>query len=132
MKKTLFKALTLVIAGEKPRWLKGLPKYDLMGGNTIINCLETADNIVPIDVETLCQYIGKQDKNGADIFEGDNLRFVHKLGNRTVAEILTVYYDEGTAGYMLGKNGCGLPVAMFNVADSEIVGNENDIKIVNP
>ena len=82
--------------------------------------------MINIDPKTLCQAIGRTDKKGKEIFEGDKLSFTHKHGKQTVIETLTVYYDELTASYMLGKKGCGLPLYMFNVIDSEVVGNIYD------
>ena len=127
MKKILFKAICREDKhlGIARGWVFGLPA--LGGRSSKIGAMEiSSDEMVDIDRKTLCQAIGRTDKKGKEIFEGDKLCFTQKLGKKTVMETLTVYYDEGTASYMLGKNGCGLPVSMFNVIDSEIVGNIYD------
>ena len=121
MKKILFKALSR----EYEEWVFGLPAYKFRS-DKIVSIETSTDAIIDVDPKTLCQAIGRTDKKGKEIFEGDKLCFMQKLGKKTVMETLTVYYDELTASYMLGKNGCGLPAYMFNLIEGEIVGNIYD------
>ena len=69
-----------------------------------------------VDSETVCQYTGRTDRNGRQIFERDIL----KIGN----EFYTVVWDEDMAGYTLAQ--CG--VSMFSFGgffeeDMEVAGN---------
>ena len=121
MKKILFKAKSCY----DDKWVFGLPAYRYRSKK--VGSIETSsDDFFDVDPKTLCQAIDRRDKKGKEIFEGDKLSFTHKHGKQTVIETLTVYYDELTASYMLGKNGCGLPISMFNLIEGEIVGNIYD------
>ena len=122
--KTLFKALTKTGPNEA-KWVQGLPTFDYDGSKKI-NGIDTGKEYFPILPETLCQAVGKLDKTGKDLFEKDRVRFSRKIGKETITEELTVFFDEDTSQLVVGKQGALLPLHMYNVAEGEIFGNEND------
>ena len=91
--------------------------------------IETENDYFDIIPETLCQATGKTDKFGDNLFEGDIIQFIHKLGKDTVRETVTVYYSEQSASFMLGVKDCLLPFGMFNVNEGQIIGNIHDDKL---
>lgn len=122
--KLLFKALTRT--GPKEfKWVKGLPTYDYEKTCKITG-IDTGKEYYPIAPETLCQASGRLDKNGKEVFDKDRLKFIHKAGKQTIEEELTVYYDENSTQFTIGKKGCLLPLHMYKTEEAEILGNEND------
>ena len=124
--KPFFKALTKETATSF-KWIKGLPTYDCDGSGKITG-MDTGKEYRPIISETLCQSIGKLDKKGQEVFERDILKFTRKFGEQTIEEELTVYFSEELSQFVVGKNGCLLPLSMYNVAEGEVIGNENNEK----
>lgn len=118
--KLLFKALTK-IGKDEFKWVQGLPTYDYDKKKQITG-LDTGTEYFPIIPETLCQATGKLDKNGKDVFNKDRIKFVHKVGK--IEEVLTVYYNEESAQYVVGKSGCLLPLSMYKTEEGEIIDNE--------
>ena len=127
--KILFKALTKK-GNDLFEWVKGLPTYDYDGSQKITG-MDTGKEYYPIMPETLCQAVGKIDKKGQDVFEKDRLRFIHKVGKKTIEEELTIYFDKGSSQYVLGKDGFLLPLHMYKVEEGEVVGNENNDNFIN-
>lgn len=127
MKKELYKA----ISEETQEWVFGLPCYgqERYGQESEIIGIETENDYFDIIPETLCQATGKTDKFGDNLFEGDIIQFIHKLGKDTVRETVTVYYSEQSASFMLGVKDCLLPFGMFNVNEGQIIGNIHDDKL---
>ena len=99
--KLLFKALTKNGPDEFV-WVKGLPVFDY-NGNCKVTGLDTGKLFYNIVEETICQSIGKIDKNGREIFIKDRLKFVRKLGKQEIVEELTVYYSEETSQVVVGN-----------------------------
>ena len=126
--KLLFKALTK-IGKDEFKWVQGLPTYDYEKTKKITG-IDTGTEYFPILPETLCQATGKLDKNGKDVFEKDQLKFVHKVGK--IEETLTVYFNESAAQYVVGKSGCLLPLSMYKPEEGEVIGNELDETYLKP
>ena len=122
--KIFFKALTKK-GNDVFEWVKGIPTYDYDGSKKITG-MDTGKEYYPIIPETLCQALGKIDKKGQDVFEKDRVKFVHKVGKKTIEEELTVYFYEGSSQFVLGKDGFLLPLHMYKIEEGEIIGNENE------
>lgn len=119
--KTLFKALTKVEKSFK--WVTGLPVYDVAKQKKITG-LDTGIEFFQILPETLCQATGKLDKKGQDVFEKDRVKFVHNISGKKIEETLTVYFNEESSQFVVGKSGCLLPLHMYKVGESEVTDNE--------
>ena len=88
-----------------------------------------ADNPLVKQGYTIQQYIGLQDKNGKDIYEGDYINFStdcsHPLGDKDIIDWKNqvVHYDEALAGFFFGYK------YEFQIMDNvmpetlEVVGN---------
>ena len=115
---------------DNGEWVEGCLLIDYVSGQYFIhangNSVNESDNVgeegflrfvaFEVDSETVCQYTGRTDRNGRQIFERDIL----KIGN----EFYTVVWDEDMAGYTLAQ--CG--VSMFSFGgffeeDMEVAGN---------
>ena len=123
MRNPLYKA----ISTETREWVRGLPVYRYQTEE--IDALETPTDMLSIDRETLCEFVGKKDKNSKEIFEGDKIQFIHRIGNQTIKEIVTVYFSEASASFVLGVEGCLLPFGMYDVSKGEVIGNIYDVKL---
>ena len=128
--KLLFKALTKT-GKDEFKWVQGLPTFDCNLTGKITG-LDTGKEYFPILAETLCQATGKLDKNGKDVFEKDRLKFVHKVGDKTFEEVLTIYFNESTSQFMVGKADYLLPLSMYKPEEAEVVGNEINDNFIKP
>lgn len=82
---------------------------------------ELCRNYVDIDPETVGQYTGLKDKNGAKIFEGDIVeRFW--FGEMCIYQI---DYDNGLASF-IGRAGMKYTTFDYDSAEFEVVGNIHD------
>ena len=94
LRKILFKAKRL----DNDEWVKG-DLYHNVKGYDCIGQLEGKDVMVyPIDPSTVCQYTGLKDKNGAPIYEGDELEY----DNGDISFIRTVEWRKGA--FRFGNN----------------------------
>ena len=84
----------------------------------------TYDECIPVDLETVGDYIGKTDKNGKKIFEGDIIKGkVHEMNGYRVRKGVIEYHDTGFI-MNLKSNSCydqkNIPL------DCEVIGNIYD------
>lgn len=69
---------------DNGEWAEGYPVVYPSGKTEIIeNCTESPDvlDACEVDPETICQYAGFADRNGAKVFEHDILRFTGAPGD---------------------------------------------------
>ena len=76
------------------------------------------NNYCLVAESSICQYSGREDKNGKDIYEGDILQYDD--GTRVV-----VVYDSNEHTFMLRKKNCDFPIKFHEGRESvlEIIGN---------
>ncbi len=108
------------------RWVQGSGVLTYPGCETdraIIYNTEGDISKYPVYADTIGQYIGKKDKNGNKIFEGDILK-LDRLGYDTVGVVI---YDEDDAEFDVDIKGYAIDqIAYYQSHEIEIVGNIYD------
>lgn len=119
MREILFKAKQL----DNGEWVEGLPGYDIRGSIAEIESHKGFCSccIYEIDPDTICQYIGLDDKNDKKIWENDILVEKHK---GMVTMTYRVLYDLEEGSWMLEtKSGARYGIGLINQKNFEAVGN---------
>ncbi len=108
----------LLVRGKRSsngRWIEG---YYLFTKNTHCIALPNTSKVIPVDPDTICRYLGVQDKHGRKIFEGDIVRSkLYSSGRPVIKHTQVVRWHEDVSGYIT------------NIADDEeldIIGNIYD------
>lgn len=108
----------LLVRGKRTsngRWIEG---YYLFTKNTHCIALPNTGKVLPVDPDTICRYLGVQDKHGRKIFEGDIVRSkLYSSGRPVLKHTQAVRWHEDISGYIT------------NIADDEeldIIGNIYD------
>ncbi len=77
------------------------------------------DTVAPIDLDTVCEFTGLQDKNGTDIYDGD----IYHMGDPNIRYIV-VWHDTGFIGKQIGSSSyAGLEHWKEKI---EVVGNTHN------
>lgn len=108
----------LLVRGKRSsngRWIEG---YYIFTKNTHCIALPNTGKVLPVDPDTICRYLGVQDKHGRKIFEGDIVRSkLYSCGRPVLKHTQAVRWHEDISGYIT------------NIADDEeldIIGNIYD------
>lgn len=108
----------LLVRGKRSsngRWIEG---YYIFTKNTHCIALPNTSKVIPVDPDTICRYLGVQDKHGRKIFEGDIVRSkLYSCGIPVLKHTQAVRWHEDISGYIT------------NIADDEeldIIGNIYD------
>lgn len=130
MREILFKAKRT----DNKEWVEGYPFPSIAGkelnritvfepfpGGTVVNTYE-------IDPETVCQYIGKKDKNDIKIFESDNVKvkyfYLHELKE---IETYVSWCEEDCSFTPFNlEYECDRCECYCEIEDLEVVGNIHD------
>jgi uncharacterized phage protein (TIGR01671 family) len=112
---------------DNGEWVYGDLCHDIPGARMILvreGIYEGEDFL--IHPETLGQYTGIEDKNGAKIFEGDIIKGYYFLKDEYY--VGKVEYSEELSAYILTGHGYNQVVwlASFGKPDTEIIGNVID------
>lgn len=76
-----------------------------------------------VDPNTVGQYTGLDDKNGAQIFEGDLIKAITQDEGE---EIFTVVFMNGIFGLKKQHGGYKCPIATYACSAAEVIGNIYD------
>ncbi len=80
------------------------------------------DQEFEVDPETVGQFIGHQDKNGVDVYEGDPLRWIDKDEVKTGV----MGWDESAYGFRVQMPKGYFPSFKLLPKDIEVIGNIHD------
>ena len=123
MREILFRGKRL----DKDKWVEGYyTAFNPDIGNDI-PVIENRMNDYVVSLDTVGQYVGRTDKNGKKIFEGDLVKYHDRIFGDVVAEI--IYSDSGACFCAMcvkrRNNQPALDIVM-NESEIEVIGNIHD------
>lgn len=112
---------------DNGKWVKGCLLYDSEQNEAYIaeHFEDKAAYINQVSLETVGQYTGLTAK-GAEIFEGDVLKFSYTGKGKGVEGVAVVEFDNGKFGVKWGWHKEFVPLDGFSNTEVEIIGNIHD------
>ncbi len=107
-----------------PNNLDSVDGVNLVGETILLGCFLAGVSVEDLNEIVALQYVGKKDKNGKSIFEGDIIRIptTDQFTGEAICRHGAVYYDESFAQYRFKGN--ETTHTLFGVDTfGEIIGN---------
>lgn len=101
---------------KKGEWIYG--SLFIQSTTDEVFIFDFTDSKIPVDPETVGQYIGLEDYSSSKAYEGD---IVQDLDDGTLG---IVYWDEEEAGFMIEIENCAVPAQ--DISYYQVIGNKWD------